>query len=321
MARKSQQGNKAALRVQTIEILQSLPLDSTSLDLRTVVLSTVSAFHKLRDLGASLIDEKISSGKYRMLHFLKKYPRKVISGDELMVVSGINDWPRRLRELRVEEGWNIINGETAKELIDDGDSSFETIDRIASLTDDDYILLSDVPDENLAKRWKLANSIRRRDVSIQEKILSFLQENVGMPVTAEELRYVSKDKSEWARRVRELRTEEGWPIVTPTSGATDLPLGTYMLEEIRQAEPHDRKISDSVRIKVLDRDQHRCVRCGWSYKDAHAGDPRKMLELHHKVAHADKGGNTVENLVTLCNVDHDDIHRLKISVEDFLQQN
>lgn len=34
-----------------------------------------------------------------------------------------------------------------------------------------------------------------------------------------------------------------------------------------------------------------------------------MLELHHVRHHRDKGGNTVENLVTLCNMHHDEIHR------------
>ncbi len=38
-------------------------------------------------------------------------------------------------------------------------------------------------------------------------------------------------------------------------------------------------------------------------------DPRKRLELHHRTQHKDKGENTVQNLVTLCNVHHDDIHR------------
>ncbi|MFR5760709.1 MAG: HNH endonuclease [Oscillospiraceae bacterium] len=40
-------------------------------------------------------------------------------------------------------------------------------------------------------------------------------------------------------------------------------------------------------------------------------DPRKMLELHHKQQHKDGGENTVENLITLCNVCHDAIHRQK----------
>jgi hypothetical protein len=38
-------------------------------------------------------------------------------------------------------------------------------------------------------------------------------------------------------------------------------------------------------------------------------DPRKMLELHHKKHHKDKGENTVDNLETVCNVHHDEIHR------------
>ena len=39
-------------------------------------------------------------------------------------------------------------------------------------------------------------------------------------------------------------------------------------------------------------------------------DPRKFLELHHKKFHENKGENTEDNLITLCNVDHDKLHRL-----------
>ncbi len=38
------------------------------------------------------------------------------------------------------------------------------------------------------------------------------------------------------------------------------------------------------------------------------GDPRKILELHHKKMHVEKGKNTADNLITLCNVHHDEIH-------------
>lgn len=34
-----------------------------------------------------------------------------------------------------------------------------------------------------------------------------------------------------------------------------------------------------------------------------------MLELHHLKHHKDKGENTMENLITLCNVHHDEEHR------------
>ena len=35
--------------------------------------------------------------------------------------------------------------------------------------------------------------------------------NIGRVMEAEELRHVAGNISEWARRVRELRTEEGYP--------------------------------------------------------------------------------------------------------------
>ena len=38
-------------------------------------------------------------------------------------------------------------------------------------------------------------------------------------------------------------------------------------------------------------------------------DPRKFLELHHVHHHVRGGANSVENLITLCNVDHDLEHR------------
>ena len=59
--------------------------------------------------------------------------------------------------------------------------------------------------------------------------------------TGEGLGELYREK-EWARRVRELRTEEGWPIVTRNSGRDDLAIGVYVLEEDRQTYEHDRSI-------------------------------------------------------------------------------
>jgi hypothetical protein len=62
-------------------------------------------------------------------------------------------------------------------------------------------------------------------------------------------------------------------------------------------------------VEVLQRDGYKCVRCGWSRAMLSRDDPRKMLELHHVKHHIDKGENTTENLITLCNVHHDEEHR------------
>ena len=119
----------------------------------------------------------------------------------------------------------------------------------------------------------------------------------------------AEDKKEWARRVRQLRTEQGWPIVTKNSGRDDLAVGVYVLEEDRQAYEHDRLIPDPVRVAVLQRDGFKCKTCLWHRSMLSPDDPRKMLELHHRQHHKDKGGNTIDNLITLCNVHHDEQHR------------
>jgi hypothetical protein len=45
---------------------------------------------------------------------MKKYVGIVLAGDELMVVAGISEYARRVRELRVERGWRILTGMTLK---------------------------------------------------------------------------------------------------------------------------------------------------------------------------------------------------------------
>ncbi len=121
-----------------------------------------------------------------------------------------------------------------------------------------------------------------------------------------------------ARRTRELRTEEGWPVKTKQFGRPELSVGVYVLEEDKQAEPHDRHIPDSIRIEVLTRDQFRCRKCGWNTQDRRKEDPRQLLELHHLDYHSEGGSNTTDNLITLCNVHHDDVHRMHIDRSELL---
>jgi hypothetical protein len=222
-----------------------------------------------------------------------------------MVISGIQDYPRRIRELRVEFGWPIMSGRALLDLLPEERGALNA----EPLRVDDYVLLRDEQDREAALRWNIANEIRRGEGSVREKLLRYLQASVGTPVTAEELRYVAKDRSEWARRVRELRTEDGWNIATQMTERPDLPPGVYVLQDLSQAEPHDRKIPEEVRIKVLQRDNYSCrfVGCDFDAKNPPPG-PRRRLELHHIVQHAKRGTNDAENLITLCNVHHDAVH-------------
>ena len=293
---------------QKVEILiKEFKTELQSGGLRPKVLALIPIFKSLRNLGKSLIPEKYqSAARDRILQYFRSYPEVVIKGDELLVVSGIQEYARRIRELRVQFGWSIATGVTIKEMEDAEEE--EIPEELKKMKPDEYILLSEQQDRDAAHRWNIANRIRKEKASVRDKILRFLRENVGLPVTGEELRYVAGNKTEWARRVRELRTEFGWPIMTKTTGNPDLPVGAYVLQADRQSPEHDRKIPDDVRREVLRRDSYRCKNCGWSHEEWNPSDPRH-LELHHIKPHVQKGDNTEENLKTLCTVCHDRIHR------------
>lgn len=278
------------------------------------MVALIPAFHKLRDLGSSLMPKTSgTSALERIISYLKTYPQTVIAGDEIMVVSGIGEWARRVRQLRVQFGWWIYSGVTFKQMAEDEEKDAANLKELlkvdpVKIRPDQYVLMRVEQDLEAAHRWNTLNQIRKSKASVTDKILEYFRKNVGKQITGEELKYLAKDKSEWARRSRELRTEQGWPIVTKSSGRDDLPIGVYVLED-RQTYEHDRTIPDAVRVAVLERDDFRCVECGWNRAMLSPDDPRKMLELHHRQHHKDKGENTVENLVTVCNVHHDVIHQ------------
>jgi hypothetical protein len=296
------------IRKKLKHLIENFENELKKKDLRQKVLSLVPVFQNLRILSKSLISkEDASSARDRILYYFRKYPRIVINGDELMVVSGIQEYARRLRELRVQFGWSIINGITAKEMAAENEFPIENVE-VSQMKPDDYLLLSENEDREAAHRWHIANGIRKRKDSVTLKLLEYLKQNVGKPVTGEELRYIAKGKTEWARRSRELRTDFGWPVETRNTGRPDLPVGSYVLESLRQSPEHDRKIPDPVRGSVLRRDKYKCVKCDWTHNDWNRSDPRH-LELHHKEEHAKGGDNTEENLITVCTVCHDDIHR------------
>lgn len=297
------------VRQELVDLLQNFQQHLKTENLRDKVLALIPCQRLLRDLGCSLIeDEDATSGMTRVLAYLRKYPFTAISGEELGVVSGIAEWARRVRELRVQFGWSILSGLTAREMADEGEFPLDGVD-VSSMKVTDYILISEENDLEAAYRWNVANRIRKKKSGVKEKILDFLKENVGKPVTGEELRYVSNDTKEWARRIRELRTENGWMVATKQTGRPDLPVGAYVLESLRQLPAHDRKIPDDVRVVVLTRDEFRCTKCDWHHAMAIPSDPRHHLELHHLTHHVHGGANTAKNLITVCNVCHDKIHR------------
>ena len=304
---KAKPSDPEAVRKKVAKLIKNFEAELRSGELRPKVLALVPIFHGLRDLGKALIPaEYASAARDRILYYFRQYPGTIIKGDELLVVSGIQEYARRLRELRVQFGWAIVSGITIKEMLEE--EADEVPDELKAMRPSEYVMLSAAEDRDAAHRWHVANTIRKQRGSVRGKILKFLQANVGRGVTNEELRYVAGDKTEWARRVRELRTEHGWPIATKTTGRPDLGVGVYVLQADRQSPEHDRSIPDDVRREVLRRDGYKCKACDWSHDEWNPSDPRH-LELHH-IKHHVKGGENVEgNLKTLCTVCHDKVHR------------
>ena len=316
MVRQPRRRDVEDLQQSLIGLLENFGDLLESGTLREKVHSLISAHHALRDLGRSLmLDESGSSARDRILSYFRAYPGQVIAGDELMVVAGISESARRIRELRVEFGWKIITGMTIRTIGEDEEAAVLKSRDLPKMEPDDYMLVLEQRDRDGAFRWNVANDIRKSNRSVKAKILRYLRKNVGEQISGEELSYLAHKKTEWARRVRELRTEDGWPIATRQTGNPNLAVGIYVLERDRQAPTHDRTISDYVRVQVLKRDGYRCrgtfddgKRCGWHPDEWSRADSR-FLELHHVIGHAAGGSNEAENLITVCNVCHDEIHR------------
>lgn len=284
------------------ELLKGIPADMSQdpQQIRADTLRLAELTEGLRALSRARLHQLSASrsGKDRILTYLKMFVGQVVDGQELHVVAGIQESARRIRQLRVESGYSIVTGYSRDDL-----------------RPDQYVLETVEPNEQEAQKWRTANEIRRRGGSARDKMLALLRAYVGQPVTTEQLAYVAPGRDK--RRVRELRTQLGWRVVTRQSGRPDLPANVYVLESEDQLPPHDRTIPDNVYDGVLVRDGQRCRRCGWSVDQRAPSARKQFLEVHHVEHHRDGGANNSENLVTLCNVDHDEVHRLDLKGQLF----
>lgn len=287
--------------------LKQLALDLPTLSLREKVLKLVDANHSMADLGVSVAASDgitATAAMDRIAAYLVRHVGIVIDGEELAVVAGVSDYPRRTRQLRKERGYRILTGASCDE------------DSEVTLRPDQYLLTSAELDGDAARRWHVANRIRREDLSMMDKMLKYLQENLHKVVTTEELAYVAnlKGGSDFTRRIRQLRTEKGFAIATRVTGRPDLRVGEYvLLSKDRVAEEHDRHISADTQKEVYKRDNNTCRIDGWNQSRWTPEDPR-ILELHHLIAHADGGENNAKNLIVLCSRCHDLVHAGKLTI-------
>ncbi len=118
-----------------------------------------------------------------------------------------------------------------------------------------------------------------------------------------ELRAVAGGISEWARRVRELRNEEGFQILTHHDRA-DLKPGEYLLEVAKPQPAFARAISKETRAFVLDRNGFTCQMCGAVAGEPHPYDEKRKTRLHigHVIDKSLGGSDEASNLKAICSV-------------------
>lgn len=136
----------------------------------------------------------------------------------------------------------------------------------------------------------------------KERIRQFLRGRVGKVVSSIEIRDAAGTSvSEWARRVRELREEEGWKIVTHND-VTYLKPGQYILtEKPPENVVFERGISAKLRAEVLDRNGFTCQMCGLTPGEIDPATGRKVrLHLGHIKDKNLGGKEELSNLRALC---------------------
>lgn len=138
----------------------------------------------------------------------------------------------------------------------------------------------------------------------KERIRQFLLANVGRVISSIEIRdAVGSEVSEWARRLRELREDEGWPILTHNDNAGLKP-GQYLLKEAppkKSSVSFSRNISAKLRAEVLDRNGFTCQMCGLTPGETDPETRRKVrLHIGHIVDKNIGGKEELSNLRALC---------------------
>lgn len=135
------------------------------------------------------------------------------------------------------------------------------------------------------------------------KLRAHFLANIGRVMGSDELRAVAGGITEWARRVRELRNEEGYEILTHNDRA-ELKPGEYLLETAKPRPAFAREISKETRAFVLDRNGYTCQTCGAVAGEPHPYDPSRVTRLHlgHIIDKSKGGSDEPANLRAICSV-------------------
>lgn len=132
-------------------------------------------------------------------------------------------------------------------------------------------------------------------------ILEFFLQNVGKVLESRQIQEASGGASEWARRVRELRNEDGYQILTHKDRANLKP-NQYLLETTKRTPAFARGISKETRAWVLERNGYTCQMCGVGAGDKDPFNPSRTVRLTmgHIIDKSKGGDDTPQNLRAVC---------------------
>lgn len=149
----------------------------------------------------------------------------------------------------------------------------------------------------------MSDTAKKKGHGSRAKLRQYILEHVGKVMSSEELQLITDNKSEWARRVRELRTEEGYQILTHND-RSDLKPGQYLLIDPKPLPAFERDISKETRAYVLDRNGFTCQMCGAVAGESHPFDATRRTRLHigHIIDKSMGGTDDPANLRAICSV-------------------
>lgn len=154
----------------------------------------------------------------------------------------------------------------------------------------------------------------------RDSLRAFLLSNVGKVLTKDQLRDAALNTSEWARRLRELRDEEGYRILS-NNDLDSLKPGEYLLESDHPIPAFKRGISKEVRAFVLERNGNTCVKCGAVAGEPYPDNPFKKVRLHigHRIPKSQGGPDTPENLEAVCSLCNEGLQNITIPRPEALE--
>lgn len=152
------------------------------------------------------------------------------------------------------------------------------------------------------------------------KLRAHFLANIGRVMDSDELRQVAGGITEWARRVRELRNEEGYQILTHND-LSELKPGEYLLSTPKPVPAFAREISKETRALVLDRNGFTCQCCGAVAGEPHPYDPsRKVrLQIAHIIDKSMGGTDDPSNLRAVCSVCNEGASNVTLTRPEYLK--